>query len=160
MFMRFMRGRKRVAVFAVAFVLGVAGVATAYWTQGGTGTGSAATGNTASITVHQTAAINGLYPGGPAQTLSGNFDNPSSGSVFVTAVTAVVHPSFSAQSDATKPACTAADFVIAGSAAVGAEIASGSGVGAWTGLTIAMKDTATNQDNCKNVIVPIDYTAS
>ncbi len=157
--MRVMRGRKKVLGMAVVATVAVAGVAVAYWTQGGSGSGSAATGTTSAIVVHQTSTVNGLYPGGPAQALSGNFDNPNAGPVFVTGVTAAVHP-FSAQADGSKPACTAADFVIAGSASVGSEISSGLGVGSWSGLTIAMKDGSANQDNCKNVSVPIDYTAN
>jgi hypothetical protein len=159
-FMRKMRGTKRVAAIAAVLALAAAGIATAYWTQGGGGTGSAGTGTTTSIVVHQTSPVAGLYPGGPAVTLSGNFDNSNAGPVFVTAVTAVVDPLFSARLDLSKPACTPGDFVIAGAAPVGASIPSGNAVGAWTGLTIQLQNLATNQDNCKNVTVPIIYTAS
>jgi hypothetical protein len=158
--MKVVRRHKRVAAIAVAMTIAFAGVAVAYWTQGGSGNGSAATGTTALVTVHQTSIVGNLYPGGPAQTLSGNFDNPNAGSVLVAAVTAVVDPSFTAQADLTKPACTSADFVIGGSAPVGVQIPSGLGVGSWTGLTIAMTNAVTNQDNCKNVSVPIDYTSN
>ena len=112
------------------------------------------------VVVNQTSAVIDLYPGGPPQALSGNFDNPNAGPVFITAVTAVVDPSFNAQADPLKPACTAADFVIGGAAPVGAQVAPGVGVGGWGGLNIAMLNTAFNQDNCKNVNVPINYTAS
>jgi len=158
--MRKMRGTKRVAAIAAVLALVVAGIATAYWTQGGSGTGSANTGTTTAIVVHQTSPVAGLYPGGPAVTLSGNFDNSNAGPVLVSAVTAVVDPAFTAQADLTKPACTPADFVIAGAAPVGVQIPSGNAVGAWTGLTIQMQNSASNQDNCKNVTVTIDYTAS
>jgi len=79
------RGLK-VAALAGGLVL-VGGVAFAYWTQGGTGTGTAATGNTADITVNQTSTVANLAPGLSAQPLSGNFDNPNSGPVYVTSVT-------------------------------------------------------------------------
>jgi hypothetical protein len=154
-------GRKRVSIaLGLILTLALAGGAFAYWTQTGSGSGSATTSTAASVTVHQTGApITSLYPGGPAQTLSGNFDNPNVGPVYVTSVTAVVH-AFSSQADTGKPACTQADFAIGGSAPVGADIAAGNGVGSWTGLTIGMLDTAFNQDNCKGVTIGIDYTAN
>ena len=134
------------------------GAAFAYWTSGGTGTGSGHTGTSANVTVKQTSSAAGLYPGSSVA-LSGNFDNASSSQVYITAVTASVTP-FSARADANKPACTQADFSITGTATVGAEIAPGTGVGSWSGLSLTMADTATNQDNCQNITVPITYTAS
>ena len=158
---RLIVGRKRASIaLGLLLTLAMAGGAVAYWTQGGTGSGTAGTGNTVAITVNQTnVAITDLYPGGPAQTLSGDFDNPNPGMVWVTDVTAVVH-ALNEQADVLKPACTAADFAIGGSAPVGAEIAAGNGVGSWSGLTIELLDTALNQDNCKDVTVTIDYTAN
>jgi hypothetical protein len=158
--MTLIRRHRRLAVVALLMTLAIAGVATAYWTQGGSGTGSGSTGTTASITVNQTSTVANLYPGGTPQALSGNFTNPNPSNVFVTSVTAVVDPTFNSQTDGTKPACTAADFVIAGAAPVNAQIASGAGVGAWGGLTIQMVNAPTNQDNCKNVSVPIVYTSN
>jgi hypothetical protein len=91
--------------------------------------------------------------------LSGNFTNPNSGSVYITAVTATV-TAFSVQADNSKPPCTQADFSISGTANVAAQIPSGSGVGAWSGLSLNMTNAGTNQDNCKNITVPIAYTAT
>jgi hypothetical protein len=148
-----------VAGVVLAFVIG--SVAYAFWTQGGSGTGSAATGTTNAVTVNQTSTVTGLYPAGPAATLSGNFDNPNASAVFIHSVTAVVSPSLNAQADLTKPACTASDFTIAGSALVDAQIASGTSQGSWTGLTLALNNSvAANQDNCKSITVPLVYTAN
>ena len=158
--MRLIRGRKRFGVLVLVPAVALVGAATAYWTQGGTGTGTAETGTTTGIVVNQTSAVAGLYPGGPAQPLSGDFDNPNAGDVFITSVTAEVQAAWSSQGDVTKPACTAGDFLIAGTAPVNAEIASGVGVGGWSGLTIALVNGATNQDNCKDVVVPLEYTAN
>jgi hypothetical protein len=158
--MTLIRRHKRLVVVTLLMTLAIAGVATAYWTQGGSGTGSGSTGTTANITVNQTSAVANLYPGGPPQALSGNFTNPNAGPVFVASVSAVVDPTFSARADNTKPACTAADFVIGGAAPVNAQIAAGVGVGAWGGLTLQMINAPTNQDNCKNVSVPILYTSN
>ena len=156
----FMAGRirrKAVVVYAFFLVLALAGIAFAFWTTGGGGSGAANTGTSASVTVNQTVSPTGLYPGATAA-LSGNFDNPNSGNVYIAAVTASVTP-FSVQADATKPACTQADFSISGTANVGTEIAPGTGVGSWSGLSLNMIDAATNQDNCKNITVGITYAA-
>jgi hypothetical protein len=130
----------------------------AYWTQGGSGTGSASTGTSSSITVNQTSASTGLYPGGSVA-LSGDFTNGNASPVYVSSVTASV-TAFSSQSDGGKPACTQADFSISGTATVNAQVPVGSGVGSWSGLSLNMTNSGANQDNCKNVSVPIAYTAN
>ena len=101
-----------------------------------------------------------MYPGNPAITLSGNFDNPNPHAVHISSVTAVVHPFASHLVDALKPDCTQADFAIGGSTGAIVVPTGGNGVGAWTGLTVNMVDGAGNQDNCKNVSITIDYTAN
>jgi hypothetical protein len=146
---------KAAILVAMVPVLILAGIAFAYWTTAGSGSGTANTGTSATVTVNQTVAPTGLFPGGSVA-LSGDFDNPNSGSVFITAVTASVTP-FSVQPNAAKPPCTQADFAITGTASVAAQIAAGNGVGAWTGLSLTMVNAATNQDNCKNLTVPIAY---
>jgi hypothetical protein len=147
--------RRSVAVIVgVIVVMAGAGAALAYWTSGGSGSGSAATGTNGSIIVNQTSTVIGLAPGLPAQSLGGNFDNPNTSSVYVTAVTAVV-----AGTD--KAGCGPTDYTLAGSAPVGAQIPSGTGVGSWTGLTIQFNNKAgVNQDACKNAVVTITYTSS
>jgi hypothetical protein len=145
-------------VFAAVAALAAFG-AYAYWTVTGTGSGSATTAaGSVAVTVNQTSASSGLYPGGSVG-LSGNFTNPASFNQYVTSVSASI-PAFSFQSDGGKPACTQADFSISGSpAAVGQDVAPGTG-GTWTGITLSMTNAGTNQDNCKNVTVPVDYTSN
>ena len=150
--------RTAVVVYAAFLVLTLGGIAFAFWTAGGAGSGTASAGTSASVTVNQTVSPTGLFPGATTA-LSGNFDNPNSGNVYVAAVTASVTP-FSVQADATKPACTQADFSISGTANVGTEIVPGTGVGSWSGLSLTMIDAATNQDNCKNITVAITYAAT
>lgn len=155
-----MRGKtKHIVILAVVGVLATAAVALAYWTQGGTGAGSAAAGNTTAITVNQTTTVTGLYPGGPAVTLSGNFTNPNQHPVNISSVTAAVHPFTSHLIDGAKPDCTAGDFQIGGTSGANV-VPNGTNVGSWTGLTVRMLDNGLNQDNCKNVNVTIDYTAN
>lgn len=150
--------RKFVALAVGVPVVLAAGIALAYWTSSGSGSGNATTGTTTSITVNQTVSPTGLAPGGTVA-LSGNFTNTNTSKVYVTAVTASVTP-FSVQPDVSKPACNQADFTITGTSLVGAEILPGAGVGAWSGLSLNMVNAATNQDNCKNVTVPITYVSN
>src|SRR5207244_9881129 len=72
--------RTAVVVYAVFLVLTLGGIAFAFWTAGGSGSGTANAGTTASVTVNQTVSPSGLYPGATAA-LSGNFDNPNSANV-------------------------------------------------------------------------------
>lgn len=155
-----MRGKtKHIVILAIVGALATAAVAFAYWTQGGTGSGTASTGSTTPITVNQTSTVSGLYPGGPAVTLSGNFDNPNAQPVHLSSVTATVHAFTSHAVDGAKPDCTAADFAIGGSTGP-IVVPNGTGVGSWTGLTVRLVDGAGNQDNCKNVTITLDYTAN
>jgi hypothetical protein len=147
------------SVVAVVAVLAIGGVAWAYWTQGGSGSGSAAVGTSSAITVNQTGSPSGLYPGGPATALAGTFTNTNAAAVNISSVTAAVHAFASHTLDATKPDCTQADFAIAGTSGANT-VPSGTTVGAWSGLTVRMLDNGLNQDNCKGVAITIDYTAN
>jgi hypothetical protein len=149
--------RKTIAAFGVAFLLAAIG-AYAYWTNSGTGTGSAATGTNVGITVVQTSTVTGLYPGGPTQALSGNFNNSNSGKVYVASVTAALG---SITGSSGSPACTVADYQLSNATAtVNAEVDPGNAKGSWSGPTIQMLDSATNQDACKNVTVNLTYTSN
>ena len=135
-------------------VLAIGGTAIAYWTNTGSGTGGGGTGTNASVVVNQTSTVSGLAPGLPAQPLSGNFDNPNAGPVFVAAVTATV-------TGTDKLGCGASDYTIAGSAPVNAEVSAGVAVGAWAGLTIQFNNKpAANQDACKNAAITLAYSSS
>src|SRR4051812_22011599 len=129
---------------ATAIVAAGAGVAFAYWTTSGTGTGSAHTGNVAGITINQTTTVSDLYPGGSAADLAGNFTNTNPSAAYVKQVTVAVDPAWSAKADLTLPACSAADFTLVQPGATNADVAAGTNVGAWAGGSIALIDAATN----------------
>ncbi len=76
--MSFINRRKK-ALVAIGSVLALAaaGVAVAYFTASGSGTGSATVGTSAALTIHGTSAST-LYPG-TSSTVSFTVDNPSSG---------------------------------------------------------------------------------
>jgi hypothetical protein len=154
-----MKKSRFVALAVLALALAVGGIAFAYWTQGGSGSGGATAGTTSAITVNQTGAPIGLYPGGPAAPLSGTFTNPNAHPVHISSVTVAVHP-FSVQADTNKPACTDADFAVGGPGTGAIVVPNGTGVGSWSGLTVRLVDGAGNQDNCKTVGITLDYTAN
>ena len=155
-----MKIRVRVGpLLAVVALLAIGGVALAYWTQGGSGSGTASAGTPAVITVNQTGSPSGLYPGGPSAALAGTFTNANASPVTISSVTAAVHAFASHTVDATKPDCTQADFAIAGTSGANV-VPSGTAVGSWSGLTVRMLDNGLNQDNCKGVAITIDYTAN
>jgi len=151
------RKRRRMLILALLVVGVIAATgAYAFWTLGGTGSGTAQTGTANDVTVNQTSTVTGLYPGGPAQGLSGNFDNPNANAVVVSNVSAVVTGTSAGAS------CDSSNFAIGGASAIGGGgvVPSGTGQGSWTGLTLRLLDTGVNQDACKNVTVNITYTAS
>ncbi len=156
------RRTRRIAVVSAA-ALAVAiggGVAYGYWTQGGSGTGSATTGSTTAITVKQTSTVSALAPGLPAQTLSGNFDNPNSGPVYVTSVTASISGVTKAVG-APAGTCDATDYTLAGATmTVGAQVPAGNAQGSWSGATLAFNNKATNQDPCKGATVTLAYSSN
>jgi hypothetical protein len=152
------RGLKVLALTGALVVAG--GAAFAWWTAGGSGTGSATTGDVTALTVVQTSTVTGLAPGLPAQTLSGKFNNPNSGPVHVSTVTA----SISSVTDGTGAAitgCDASDYTLANAAmTVNADVPAGNAQGSWTGATIAFNNKPSNQDACKNAVVHLAYSAS
>jgi hypothetical protein len=151
--------KKKIAAGAAAAALVAStGIAAAYWTQGGTGTGSATAGDTVAVEVLQDSTVSGLYPGGPAGDLSGTIDNPNDHPVTVAEITAEVTDVTGGGTDAALPACTTDDFAIAGTS--GPYVADDDDSTTWSGLTVAMVDGTGNQDNCKGASIEITYTAN
>ncbi len=149
---------KRFAIATLGLVA-IGGAAYAFWTATGSGQGQADTGTTTPVQVNQTSVVTNLAPGSGSQPLSGNFDNPNDGAVYITSVAATVAEVNDVNGDPIT-GCSAADYTIAGSGAVGAEVPSGTAQGSWGNLTIAFNNTAANQDACKNAQLVIAYTAS
>ena len=150
--------RKTLAIGAV-FLLAAAG-AYAYWTGGGSGSGSAATGTTVGLTVVQTTTPTGLVPGGPTKALAGNFNNTNDGPVHVNQVNATISSVTGPNITVPNP-CTAADYQLNGfPVTVNAQVPSGTAQGNWSGASIQLLNTATNQDGCKGATVNIAYTSN
>jgi hypothetical protein len=146
--------KTKIAVLAAALVLGASGTAYAYWTQLGAGTGAASTGTTLDVVVNQTNTVTGLYPGGAAQALSGDFNNPNSGPVTVGAVSATVTAT-------SVSGCLPVWYAITGSGTPASQVLpAGSAKGAWSGLSVALLNDAANQDLCKTATITITYAVA
>ncbi len=152
--------RKRAATLGALAVIAV-GTAFAFWTMGGSGTGSASAQNpTTNLVVNQTTTLAAMYPGDSAQTISGNFNNTNTGPVYAGTVTASI-ASVTKATGAPTGTCDATDFTLATPAmTVNAEVPVGSGQGSWTGATIKFNNKATNQDACKGATVSLAYAIS
>ena len=146
--------KTKIAIVAAALVIGASATAYAYWTQLGAGTGSATAGTTVAVVVNQTNTVTGLYPGGPAQALSGNFNNPNSGPVTVGAVSATVTAT-------SVTGCLPAWYAITGTGTPASQVVpAGSAQGAWSGLSVSLLNDAANQDVCKTAGITITYAVA
>ena len=161
-------GRTKTAIIAALTVLllGGGGVAFAFWTSMGSGSGIAkAVTTVANITVNQPNAITGLQPGAAPQTLSGDFTNTNPGAVTVTKVTASIDSvtlSDGSVGSTAAGSCSAQDYALSsGASSVTANsVPSGTHVGSWSGQTISFVDDAgRNQDGCKGATVNLAYSA-
>jgi hypothetical protein len=151
------RAAKVVALTAALVVAG--GAAFAWWTTGGSGTGSATTGDVSAVTVVQTSTITGLAPGLPAQTLSGTFNNPNSGPVYIGTVTVSISSVVKAVG-APAGACTSSDYALSNNPLTyNAEVLAND-TSTWTGPAIAFNNTGSNQDGCKGATVNLAYAVS
>ncbi len=142
--------RSAAVVGTGVLLLGVSGVAYAFWTTTGSGSGTAATGTTVPVTVNQRVTASNMGPGVAAQTISGDFTNTNEATVKLSSLTATATPD--------KVGCSAADYSITGLTVSNGTVVKGTG-GAWTGQIQFVNDTTRNQDACKNAVVTIAYTA-
>jgi hypothetical protein len=135
------------------------GAAYAYWTANGAGTGTAATDTaTTAVTVVQTSVLNEMYPGDAAQTLSGTFNNPNDGPVYVGTVTVSI--ASVTKAGAAAVGCSSADYTLAANPmTISAEVLAND-TSPWTGATIQFKNTAANQDGCKGATVNLAYAVA
>jgi hypothetical protein len=155
------RKKRLLAAFLGFSVLAGGSAAYSYWTDGGTGTGSADTGTNSGITIVQTTVIDGqdLRPGAAPVTLGGTFTNPDgNGAVYVTTVTPVVASVTSAAGAG--PACTPADYTVVAATGLAITVPENTTNITWSGATIKLAETGANQDRCKGQTVSLTYTSS
>lgn len=153
------RSKKFIVVAsATALGLGGAGVAFAYWTSTGEGVGEAQTAESVAFTITSEVAEGDISPGSDGQTIAFTVANPGTGSQNLALVTVTL-----AEADGTPWVpdgdCLIADYsaTISTAPAYG-EIAAGDDV---TGVaTVVLANTAVNQDDCQDQVVPLYFAAS
>jgi hypothetical protein len=155
--MRFSLKKKMVAAAAVVALVGGGTAAFAFWSAGGSGSGSATTSpGTSGIIIHQTSpAITDLAPGVAPEALSGNFDNSNASAVQVNQVTASI-----TVTPLGANLCSAADYDLVQPTATNALVPAGLAQGSWTGGSLGFHNTAANQDGCKGATVNISYISN
>jgi hypothetical protein len=148
-----------VVVATVATLVVGGGLAYAYWSSTGVGSGLASTGTSSTFVVASSPPTGlPLTPGGPTQNVAFTVTNPSSGTQTLSSVVITV-----ANTDGTPWApvvtgCSALDYTL-GTPAItygpilSAGVANGS-------VTITMNNLLSNQDACKGVTVPLYIVAS
>lgn len=148
---KLMRKRILVPVAAIA-ALAVAGIAVAYFTASGTGSGTASVGSAAGVTITGVTIDDALYPGG-ASTVRFTIRNGSSNTaVSVDKVVADTSAGTNGITDL-PVGCDAADFTF-DDVTVGRSIAADGSVDA-TG-TLHMADTSANQNACQGATLTLN----
>ena len=148
------RARKRALIVAVMAVLGLIAVlgGYAYWTSGGSGSGSATAGSTSAVTLNA-AFTAGIYPGG-TKTVTFTVDNTNPGNVWV----GTVHLA-SVTVDAGHSSCVVGDFTMP-DVAENAEVANGNGQAVPNTGTLSYADTGVSQDACKGATITLNLTST
>jgi hypothetical protein len=145
--------RKRVLLpFGGVVVLIVAGVAIAYFTSSGSGTGSATVGSSSAVTLHGTTAST-LYPG-TSSSVSFTVDNPSPGTERVGTIQLA-----SVTTDAGHSGCVMTDFAMPAVVA-NQSFPSGNGQAVTATGTLSMANSASNQDACQGAPLTLNLTSN
>lgn len=141
---------------ACVAALGVAGVAFAYFTSSGSGTGTATVGSSSAVTLHATISSN-LYPGASSP-VTFTVDNPSSGAQRVGTITLA-----SITTDAGHSGCSTTisggnpDFTMP-AVAVNKVFSPGNGQSVTPTGTLTMNETGVNQDACQGASLTLHLT--
>jgi hypothetical protein len=151
----------------VAVVAAMASIgAYAYWTVGGSGSGTATVGDDTDNLVITATFADTLYPAGDSD-VTVNIDNPNSYSVHVNDVSLVSFQAFEADGTTPDPLCAVADFHFNGDGVAGSDadlavndtIAAGDDTD-YTGATVSMDDTTVSQDECKNDKIKVNLSSN
>lgn len=174
---RIIRKKKALSALGVVAVLAITGIAVAYFTASGSGTGSATVGTSSALTIHGTSAST-LYPG-TSSAVSFTVDNPSSGhqqlgTIHLASVKACVGTGStwtgSACSNSGTEATTCESVETGGSDTNTAnfwmpdvvenqDVAAGNGQTVTTGGSLKMNDLSSNQNACQNANLLLNFTS-
>ncbi|TCO51094.1 hypothetical protein EV646_10176 [Kribbella antiqua] len=176
--------KKRVFIpLAALAVLAVSGIAYAFWTTSGEGDATGTTGTSTAMTVTQNGVVSGMTPGSAAQPVNYTITNTASTPQYITSVTitkaSVTYINASGTGTGTTAAdhaagavaevCTTADFAVVQPSAVGLDLPNGDSAftrdaattyqGRLSG-TVQLRNTTSNQDDCKNTTINLTITAA
>jgi hypothetical protein len=156
--MRRLMPRKSVLIPIGTAVVLAAGVAMAYFTSLGSGTGTATVGSSSNVTLHGTVASS-LYPGSSSKATF-TVDNPSPGAEFVN----TIHLE-SITPDAGHSGCSTVltggnpDFTMPDVTA-SQSFPSGNGQAVTATGTLTMRETGVNQDACQGATLTLKLTSN
>jgi hypothetical protein len=154
--MSWITGKRASVALGSTIAIVAAGVAFAYFTSSGSGTGSASVGSSSAVTLHASISSN-LFPGSSSP-VTLTVDNPSSG---VQRVGTVSLSSITV--DAGHSTCSTAigggnpDFTMA-AVPVNQVINPGNGQSVAATGTLTMNETGTNQDACQGATLTLHLT--
>lgn len=135
--------RKLVLVAGLVVTLALGGIAFAFWTTTGAGTGSGTVGTSTALVLHGTAPTL-LYPG-TSSVVNFTVDNSNTGAQTVT----TIHLD-SVSTDAAHSTCVTTDFTMPDVASGQNFAGSTNGQAVTATGTLTMANTLLNQDACKN----------
>ena len=167
MMLRALRKKRVLAGLGVVACLAVAGVAAAYFSASGAGSGNAQVGTSSALTINATITpgSGGIVPGGNPAAVSFTVNNPGSGNQRVGSVTMT---GVQAYSDAghttnitgtTAGQCDTAKFSMTPVTENQTVPAGGPTALAQPG-SLAFADSGTNQDGCKNAYLVASFTSN
>jgi hypothetical protein len=163
--MKVFSSKKRVAAVGLvtAATLVGGGVAFAYWTADGTGSGSALTAaGTANLAITQTSAVTNMFPGDSTQALNVDVKNNAANKAYVTSLGAYISTGVSG--------CDGSDYLINGDPVTGdadtptpltwtaAELDAGATVSSENSIQFNNKSLV-DQEACKGATVTLHYVA-
>jgi hypothetical protein len=149
--------KKRAAILGVVAAMAISAVAVAYFTNSGSGTGSATVGTSSSALITQTNTLGALYPV-TSQPVNLDIKNTGTGSQFINkvhldSITADAgHATCDVSSSGANAAFTMADVTVGQTIAAGATVSkSGS---------LAMNDTGVSQDSCQGATLTLTFSSN
>lgn len=142
--------KKTLAAATAIALLGGGGVAYAYWTTTGAGTGAATNASDNGTIVLYAAYSDDLTPGA-SETVTYTADNAGTSNLFVGTITPTV--------TVVPAGCLAVDFTIAPTTSNTMVLAGATGTAVGTG-TLAFANTALNQDLCKGAVVTLTLASN
>jgi hypothetical protein len=149
--------KKRAVILGIVAAMAFSAAAVAYFTTGGSGTGSATVGTSSAALITQTNTLGALYPT-TSQPVNLSIKNTGSGSQFVNKVhldsiaADAGHASCDVSSSGANAAFAMADVTVGETIAAGATVSkSGS---------LAMNDTGVNQDSCQGATLTLTFSSN